>query len=593
MRRVHLVLFAGLSVAGCKDAIDLDPVDDTPPVEARVRPKPITGGTLTVVGDLAVASDPDRDVIHIVDLSKEKEIHTIALEANEEPGRVVAGEDGTAHVVLRGFGGVATLDLAAGTIVGRYRTCSDPRGIVHDPATAELHVACANGSLVTLDAESGDVVERVYLEPDLRDVFLVDGRVMVSKFREAVILGVDGTRLEIPGFSEFDPFTGEATDRTPGSAWRAGATPEGRIYVLHQVASNKPIPIEVEPEDIESGGGDDFGGDGGGGGGGAYGGGGSSCDGAISNPALTLFEFGSPNTVLLRPKLTVDVVVTDLGYTAVAAPGAAVGKGALEVFSFSPQEQCGTEDPTTDQGEGQVTAVALSEVGDLVSQSREPARLTVDYYDGHRVFIDLAGESRFDTGHEIFHRVTDSLLSCASCHPEGTDDGHVWNFVDLGPRRTQALDIGLAGTEPFHWDGDMDDLDMIMGEVLTHRMGGKKQSGARRDSFQSWLFEQKRPKAGADDLDADAVARGEALFTSYACGTCHRGPDLGGAMTERFGDQDLQVPSLRRVSLRAPFMHDGRSKDLKAAVQDMLNGTGHGDAPLDDVYAMVAYLRTL
>src|SRR5687768_5371914 len=101
----------------------------------------------------------------------------------------------------------------------------------------------------------------------------------------------------------------------------------------------------------------------------------------------------------------------------------------------------------------------------------------------------------FDTGHEIFHRVTESNLSCVSCHPDGTDDGHVWQFVGLGPRRTQSLDIGIEGTAPFHWDGDMDDLDVLMTEVLAHRMGGLRQSEARADSFTRWLFEQERPVA--------------------------------------------------------------------------------------------------
>lgn len=590
MRRFHVGLIALSSLAACKDEIDLDPVDDSPVIEARVRPKPIIGGTLTIASGLAVAADPDRDSIHVVDIQGTKsELHTIALEAGEEPGRVVAGKDGVAHVVLRGSGNVGTIDLQAGTIT-RHRVCTDPRGIAFDAGADALYVACAGGSLLTLSAETGEIVERVELEPDLRDVVIADGKVMVSKFREATVLGLDGSRLSVPALEHHDPFSGELSSRSAGAAWKTGVTEDGRVYMLHHMASREPIPIEVEPEDIE--GVDDGGG---GPGGGAYGGGGGdfSCDGGITTPVLTIFGAdGEATTASLRPKLAVDAVVTGNGFTAVAQPGAAIGKSTMDVFSFAPQQQCG-EDPTTETGEGQVTAVALTETGDLVAQSREPARLTVEYNDGTRAFIDLAGESRFDSGHEIFHRVTDSLLSCASCHPEGTDDGHVWTFIDIGPRRTQTLDIRLEGTEPFHWDGDMDDLDMIMGEVLTHRMGGKKQSSERRASFRRWLFEQERPPTRADDLDADEVTAGEALFVSYGCGTCHSGPALGGATTERFGDLDLQVPSLRRVSLRAPFMHDGRSGDLDEAVRDMVEGSGRGDAPDEDVAAMVAYLRTL
>ena len=54
-----------------------------------------------------------------------------------------------------------------------------------------------------------------------------------------------------------------------------------------------------------------------------------------------------------------------------------------------------------------------------------------------------------------------------------------------------------------------------------------------------------------------------------------------------------QVPTLRRVSLHPPYMHDGRAKTLEAAIQDMVTTTKNTTASDADVAAMAAYLRTL
>jgi mono/diheme cytochrome c family protein len=216
-----------------------------------------------------------------------------------------------------------------------------------------------------------------------------------------------------------------------------------------------------------------------------------------------------------------------------------------------------------------------------------------DMLNGRIFEVELEGETRYDTGHEIFHRKTESGLSCASCHPEGTDDGHVWLFEGLGLRRTQPLDVGLEGTAPFHWDGDMGDLDILMEEVLAHRMGGKRQTSARGESFTRWLFAQERPPADAGRDDPTLVAEGEALFEALDCSRCHTGTALGGTMTTPIRGAELQVPSLRRVSLHPPFMHDGRAATLEDAVRDMIEATLSTEPTPQDVEALTAYMRTL
>ncbi|MEZ4380602.1 MAG: c-type cytochrome [Nannocystaceae bacterium] len=587
-----------LALGGCsEDVIDLDPLDTTPVVEASVRPAPIVGGTLTITAsNQAIAADPDRDVVYVVDLNAQALRHAIALEPGDQPGRVVVGADGRAHVVLRGFGGLATIDPDAGVVTSRQRLCPEPRGVAVHETDGSLYVACSGGALVHLSS-AGEELERRELEPDLRDVLIVDGAVMVSVFREAAIVGLDGARIELP----------EGPDDAAHVAWRTWVTADGEIAMLHQVASKKPVPIDPDPDELPPGGS-------------AYGGGDDPCQfGLVSAAVTTIGSEGVHTTTLMNSRLTVDAAFSPDGErVALAVPGAVRpeppsddgggnrlnGGVGFEDFGFLGESgstlrvepKDGTECFTfTSDGEaGQVTAVAYDTSGRLVSQSREPARLLImdDEWSPPAV-IELGGESRFDTGHEIFHRATDSGLSCASCHPEGTDDGHVWEFDDLGPRRTQALDVGLRDTAPFHWDGDMETFDTLMSEVLAHRMGGKRQSPERADSFTRWVFDQQRPAADDGRGDAALVAQGEALFAAHACDKCHDGPALGGQRTERVSGVAKQVPTLRRVSLHPPFMHDGRAHTLEDAVRDMIDTTSPIAGSDADVEALTAYLRTL
>src|SRR5262249_26625612 len=104
-------------------------------------------------------------------------------------------------------------------------------------------------------------------------------------------------------------------------------------------------------------------------------------------------------------------------------------------------------------GEGGAVAFALHNT--LLVQTREPAALQLPV--AASVFtIRLSPDSRLDTGHGIFHANSGAGLACASCHPEGGDDGRVWRFRlkdgTAVPRRTQNLRGGILATAPFHWD---------------------------------------------------------------------------------------------------------------------------------------------
>jgi cytochrome c peroxidase len=136
-------------------------------------------------------------------------------------------------------------------------------------------------------------------------------------------------------------------------------------------------------------------------------------------------------------------------------------------------------------------------------------------------------------------------------------------------------------------------------------------TGARFDRF-----------LAGDSLAIDGDERhGYELFVSYGCASCHQGANVGGNMFERFGvtrdyfgdipnptradlgrynvtgrAQDryvFRVPSLRLVTLTAPYFHDGSIQTLDQAVRLMGRHQLGYELPHRDVTLIVKFLGTL
>jgi len=625
------------------------PTDERPAVRADITPGPVLGGTLLVTrdGTAVLAADPDRDRVDIVDVASASQRSTIVLRPGDRPHRMTEGADGTAYLALRGSGEIATIDVATESVTARRRACPEPRGLAFDSALDALHVACASGELVTFTGASETPSRTVRLDVDLRDVVIHDGRVFVSRFKTGELLevGADGALVDRTALLAMDiltfegesaPFEGESdtgfdgtsatevrTRFEPGVAWRAAATPDGATVIVHQRAL--AAEVELEPptpqQPTSYGGGDEF-----------------SCDGIVQS-AVSIVDHSTGTrrtTTVANAVLPVDVAVSSTGLVAIASAGitdpstprpfvepidpgsdhggdvpAPESRGASMIptggVSILFREEISDVDVTfcrfssffAPLPQEPIVAVAFVPGGDelLVAQTREPAALHIaSVFAGDVRTVPLGGGSRLDTGHEIFHRDTGAGIACASCHPEGSEDGRTWRFAGMGPRRTQALDVGLAGTAPFHWDGTLAGLDALMEEVFVGRMGGVHQTGERLEALESWLFslEARAPMLAPED---PAAVRGQAVFTAAACGTCHSGAALTNNATVDVGTGEaFQVPSLVGIGYRAPFIHTGCAETLRDRFDPECGGAAHGDlagltdADLDD---LVAYLETL
>jgi hypothetical protein len=583
-----------------------------PTVRAAKRPPALSGGTLTVSpdGNWAVAADPDRDQVYFISMQT-KTVSTVRFDEGAEPGRVAFDLAGHAHVVLRGANAVASIELSDKDIAHQTPVCQLPRGIAYHPGQGTMMIACANGELVGLDALTHAEVSRDLLDRDLRDVVVdAQGDLLVSLFRSAELLRVrEGSivsRSRPPSISrerfETERFTddGEIIElpptiqKSPTQAWRMVASGDGEVVVVHERGDDS----EVVP---------------------APGGYGGSCE-SITESVVTRFD--AQGVARKAPTLSgiaagVDVALSPDGkFMAVANPPAYLNNfsGTVQVFRSatvedgSPDDGCGTSSEGQGGTLGQATSVAFDGEGHLLVQSREPAQLEIydliddeqyDYLVETRLrwLIPLSDVSMRDTGYDLFHADVGQNMTCMGCHGEAHDDGHTWTFRGFGPRRTQALGGGILATAPFHWEGDMLTFRHLVNEVMVGRMGGFDVEDDQIEALAEWL--DKQPALQLVARDPNAVKRGKLLFESAetACASCHTGPALTNNTTVDVGTGGLfQVPSLRGLAMRAPFMHDGCAKTLRGRFDSACGGAAHGnisglsEAEIDD---MVAYLESL
>jgi mono/diheme cytochrome c family protein len=574
--------------------------EDTRPVVSAPRtPPPVSGGTLLTLGnDRVVIADPDRDRILTVDLAARRKIAEVTLTVGAEPTRLVADPRGVVHVVLRGTGEVASVDPVAGSLLDRRRVCRAPRGIAFDAAADALVVACLEGWLVELSASGDGAMRETFVATDLRDVLLLGTTLVATRFRSAEVLYLDAERHVT---KVLKPFEGDE-QFSATTAWRAVAAPNGELVIAHQRALDTTINV----------GGATDGGTGSGGAAGrtgeeppsGYGSSFDTCASIVQGTITTVTPAGAVLTHSTIPgaALPVDVAVSSRGSIAVA-------NGSLDPEMFGPGTsfvefahstagvsiECGVSVVRADKI-GTVTSVAFDDAGRFLAFSREPSTLWV-YGDDGIWEVSLGGEDVTDTGHDMFHADTGNGIACASCHAEGTDDGHVWNFSDFGARRTQPLDVGLEGSAPFHWDGTLGSFGALVHEVFERRMGGPLENAERVQALERYVYGLKRrpPMRGYDE----AAARGQVLFESreVGCSTCHTGEKLTNGLSESIGKGNAtQVPSLIGVSTRTPLMHDGCAATLRDRFDPACGGDRHGnpevldDAELDD---LIAYLEAL
>lgn len=575
---------------------------------------PPSGGTVMVTSDdrMAVVSEPASDRIYLVNLETQSVAKIIQLAdtgVRAEPGRCV--EDGLQHVscLLSGTGEVIRVRPVDGAIRARQRVCSELRGLAVQTRDGGqvLRVVCATGELVTLrasdltplsvrqlrDPESGAVLS------DLRDAALSDGSLLVTRFRPATVLQVDAqdsvsTEIAAP--------SADPKSQQSHLAWRLVPGGPNGLLLLYENHFTPPLKLSAWAP---------------------------PCTGPMIcpiAPTLTIGGFLSSalrfttKTVLPDATLAIDGAFSrDTQLFAwisagnipmpVAPPATpvAVPGSPLSIAQVSADGSLSAIKPIPVPANFKPEAMAAFKSRSFVIHDRGNRALHI-YTDGVSMLQTIRLDEQplpVDKGMETFLAAGPFKVACASCHAEGSDDGHVWQRTLTGqptaqPRRTLSLLGGLLSTAPYQWDGSHPSLPDLLAQDLDG-MGVRRTSvaGLPLEEVGRWLNEQPQQWRPATwQVQQPLLARGQELF-GQQCASCHSGAQMTSPTNQSVGGKQpaVQVPRLVGVGGRPPFLHNGCAAELSQVFDGSCESAGpvHDLRPLpaSDAQALLAYLATM
>ena len=217
-----------------------------------------------------------------------------------------------------------------------------------------------------------------------------------------------------------------------------------------------------------------------------------------------------------------------------------------------------------------------------------------------------------DQGEELFYDASISLdgwFSCHSCHT----DGHSCDLLNdnLGddsfgsPKRILSL-LGAEHTSPWAWNGSQHRLADQVRKSMKLTMHGNEQRSIHEHevaaltayvqslSFPPGVDAARQP---VEDFVTHRAHRGKEIFAKLNCAECHAGMGLTSTDVRSVGLADepgleLNPPSLRGISQRQAWLHDGRARSLR----DVFEGAGHqglDELPREDLDLLIHYLRSL
>ena len=201
-----------------------------------------------------------------------------------------------------------------------------------------------------------------------------------------------------------------------------------------------------------------------------------------------------------------------------------------------------------------------------------------------------------EQGEQTFYDASVSLdgwFSCHSCHTDGHTNGQradTFGDEDRGaPKKVVSL-RGVADSGPWAWTGSKKSLDeqiktsliiSMQTQIPTDELPIERLSAYLKTLPPAPSLHHARKEMPSHEMLAEA----RTVFESVGCQTCHAGPALTSQDTYDVGIQDEQgetlfnPPSLRGVSQRSPYFHDGRAETLA----DVLKTSHHNsEMPLSE-----------
>jgi DNA-binding beta-propeller fold protein YncE len=212
------------------------------------------------------------------------------------------------------------------------------------------------------------------------------------------------------------------------------------------------------------------------------------------------------------------------------------------------------------------------------------------------------GEKIFYDAYRSWH----DWFSCATCHAEGHTNGGIYDTFNDGrygnPKKTLSL-RGVTKTGPWTWHGYQTDLKQALQGSFTRTMSKPKLNPQEVAAVVAFL-ETNEFLPPPRDVPAAAVRRGQALFVDKGCNTCHVEPTytiddvmkVGLESPDDVYKKGFNPPSLKGVTKRGPWLHDGRAKTLEEVFEQFHRPSKLGGKPdftTDELRDLLAFLRSL
>ena len=184
-----------------------------------------------------------------------------------------------------------------------------------------------------------------------------------------------------------------------------------------------------------------------------------------------------------------------------------------------------------------------------------------------------------ERGELLFHDARLShanWFSCHSCHTDGHTSNQLADTLGDGdygaPKRIPSL-LGVRDTDPWAWNGTVKQLQEQVHRSVQSTMQGRAIPAERADDLVAYMRTLQPPPGLADSKTggpfAESVARGRKVFSRQGCARCHTGrtytthTSYNVGLADALGNERFNPPSLRGVSQRSSFFHDGRAESLR------------------------------
>ncbi len=191
---------------------------------------------------------------------------------------------------------------------------------------------------------------------------------------------------------------------------------------------------------------------------------------------------------------------------------------------------------------------------------------------------------------EIFFNDADLCFqkwqSCASCHPDGRVDGLNWDLLSDGmgnPKNVKSMLLAHK-TPPSMVTGVRDKAETAVRAGIRHILFAVRpeEDAAAIDEFLKSLKPVPSPYLVKGKL-SEAAKRGQKLFASAGCATCHAGPlytDLKmyniGLGKDRDEGRKFDTPTLVEAWRTGPYLFDGRAATMMDVLKKDNKGDTHG-----------------